>query len=386
MSEKFKSLETKAIHSGEPDPRIMGSVVTPIFQTAMFEYDGSPDYNNLKYARLSNMPNHEALHKKLAALENGERAVVTASGMAAISMALMSVLEGGGHFLAQKQAYGGTLGLIQNQLPSLNIRCDWIDPCKPETWRALLKPDTKAIYTEAMANPTMEVADHKAITAFAREHGLISLIDSTFATPVNFRPLEHGYHLSLHSATKYLNGHSDLIAGAVIGREDLLEKIHHKLNYFGGCLDAHACFLLHRGLRTLPVRVRWQNETTLSIARYLEDHPKIEKVHYPGLESHSGYAFARELFDGFGGVLSFVVKGGGDVAEKLIHNLQLPIHTFSLGGVETLIIQPSRTTHVAMSQKERVALGVTDSLIRLSVGLESADDIIEDFKQALAAE
>ena len=384
MSKKFKFLETKAIHSGEPEPRILGSVVTPIFQTAMFEYDGSPDYNNLKYGRLSNMPNHEALHKKLAALENGERAVVTASGMSAIALSLMTVMEGGGHFLAQRQAYGGTISLINNQLPSSGITCDWIDPQDPSGWAKLLKPETRAIYTEAMANPTMEVADHKAVVAFAKAHGLVSMIDSTFASPVNFRPLELGYDLSLHSATKYLNGHSDLIAGAAVGNGDLVERIHHKLNIFGACLDPHACFLLHRGLRTLPIRVHFQNESTLAIARFLASHPLIESVNYPGLESHSGYARAQELFDGCGGVLSFVVKGDGSTAESLIKGLQLPIHTFSLGGIETLIVQPSRTTHVTMDPQEREAIGITDNLIRLSVGLEATEDLISDFQQALS--
>jgi cystathionine beta-lyase/cystathionine gamma-synthase len=227
------------------------------------------------------------------------------------------------------------------------------------------------------------VADLKAVSAFARANGLISLIDNTFASPINFRPSEWGFDLSLHSCTKYLNGHSDIVAGAVIGRSNLIEEITHKLNHLGASLDPHACFLLHRGMKTLAVRMRHHNESALKIASYLQNHPAINSVNYPGLESHSDHQRARELFDGFSGMMSFELKGGVDDAERLIENLTLPVSAPSLGGVETLITRPATTSHSGMSPEDRQALGISDSLIRVSVGLEATEDLIDDFRQAL---
>ncbi|MFB0520742.1 MAG: PLP-dependent aspartate aminotransferase family protein, partial [Desulfatiglandales bacterium] len=234
-------------------------------------------------------------------------------------------------------------------------------------------------------NPLLQVADLKAVVEFAKGHGLVSLIDNTFASPVNFRPPEWGFDLSLHSCTKYLNGHSDIVAGAVLGRADLIEKITHRLNHLGGSLDPHACFLLHRGVKTLALRVKYQNESAVKIAQYLERHPAIKTINYPGLETHPRNKRARTLFDGFGGVLSFELKGGVDVAERFIQNMTLPILAPSLGGVETLITRPATTSHSGMSREDRQALGISDSLIRVSVGIEATEDVIQDFEQALKA-
>jgi len=218
---------------------------------------------------------------------------------------------------------------------------------------------------------------------FAKAHGFISLIDNTFSSPVNFRPPEWDFDLSLHSCTKYLNGHSDIVAGAVIGRANLIQKITHKLNHLGGSLDPHACFLLHRGLKTLAVRMRHQNESALKIAKFLEKHSSIKKVNYPGLESHPRHQRANELFDGFSGMLSFELNDGVQAAERFIQNTTLPISAPSLGGVETLITRPVTTSHSGMSPEDRQAMGISDALIRLSVGIEATEDIIEDFDQAL---
>jgi len=385
MAKVYKHLETKLIHAGEPEPLINGAVSMPIFQSATFEYTGETSYHDLRYIRLNNTPNHVALHQKLAALENAEAALVAASGMAAISTTLLTILSSGDHLLAQECLYGGTHDFITKDLPALGILFDFIDGDDPDSWREQLRPNTKAIYVETMTNPLLQVADLKAVVEFGKAHGLVSLIDNTFASPVNFRPPEWGFDLSLHSCTKYLNGHSDIVAGAVIGRADLIEKITHKLNHLGGSLDPHACFLLHRGLKTLAVRVKYQNESALKIAQFLEKYPAIENVNYPGLESHPRHQRARELFDGFSGMLSFELKGGVEAAERFIQNTTLPTIAPSLGGVEMLITRPATTSHSGMSPEDRQTLGISDSLIRVSVGIEATEDIIEDFERALKA-
>jgi len=383
MSKTYKHLETKLIHAGEPEPLISGAISMPIFQSSTFEYTGATSYHDLKYIRLNNTPNHIALHQKLAALENAEAALVTASGMAAITTTLLTILHSGDHLLAQECLYGGTHDFLTKDLEAFGISFDFIDGDDPDSWKHKLRPNTKAIYVETMTNPLLQVADLKAVVEFARTNGLLSLIDNTFASPVNFRPPEWGFDLSLHSCTKYLNGHSDIVAGAVIGRADLIEKITHKLNHLGGSLDPHACFLLHRGLKTLAVRMRYQNESALKIAKFLEGHPVVNRINYPGLESHPRHQRASELFDGFSGMLSFELNDGVQAAEHFIQNTTLPISAPSLGGVETLITRPATTSHSGMSPEERQALGISDTLIRLSVGIEATEDIIEDFYKAL---
>jgi cystathionine beta-lyase/cystathionine gamma-synthase len=382
MTKVYKQLETKLIHAGEPEPRISGAVSMPIFQSSTFEYAGQTSYHDLKYIRLNNTPNHIALHQKLASLENGA-ALVMASGMAAISTTLLTVLSSGDHLLAQDCLYGGTHDLITKDFGTFGISFDFIDADDPDSWKRQLRPNTKAIYCETITNPLLKIADLNAVVEFAKKHGLISLIDNTFSSPINFRPPEREFDLSLHSCTKYLNGHSDIVAGAVIGRGDLVEKIRHKLNHLGGSLDPHACFLLHRGMKTLAVRVKFQNESALKIAKFLEDHKAIGKVNYPGLESHPRHQRACELFDGFGGMLSFELKGDVEAAERFIQNTNLPIIAPSLGGIETLITRPATTSHSGLSREDRQRLGISDSLIRLSVGIEATGDIIEDLEQAL---
>jgi len=383
MGKTNREIDTKLIHAGEPSPLIQGAVSIPIFQSSTFEYAGQDSYHDLRYIRLNNTPNHVALHEKLAALENGEGALVSASGMAAISTTLLTLLSAGDHFLAQDCLYGGTHDLITKDLPAYGISSDFICGKDPEAWKNLLRPNTKAVYVESITNPLMQVANLKAIVQFAREHRLYSIIDNTFTSPINFRPLEHGFDLSIHSCSKYLNGHSDIVAGAVIGPAELITKITHKLNHLGGTLDPHACFLLHRGMKTLAVRVRQQNASAMEIARFLESRPEVERVHYPGLASHPQHERARGLFDGFGGMLSFELKGGVEPAERFIRNTTIPICAPSLGGVESLITRPVTTSHACLSPEECKKVGISESLIRLSVGLEATADILLDFEQAL---
>jgi cystathionine beta-lyase/cystathionine gamma-synthase len=384
MSKRTESIDTKLIHAGEPNPRILGAVNVPIFQSAMFEYAGETNYHDLKYIRLNNTPNQLALGLKLAALENAEAAIVASSGMAAISTALLTMLSPGGHLLVQDCLYGGTHDFVTEDLPALGIAYDFIDAQRPDSWKEKLRPNTKAVYVETITNPLMQVADHEAVVSFAKTHSLICMIDNTFASPINFRPPEFGYDLSIHSGTKYLNGHSDIVAGAIIGRSKLVEEVKFRLDHLGGSLDPHACFLLHRGIKTLALRVRYQNESALKIARFLRNHPAVQKVNYPGLDDHPQHQRAADLFDGFGGMLSFELKGGQPAAERFIEKTELPIVAPSLGGVETLLTQPAKTSHAGMLRQDRERLGISDGLIRMSVGIEGTEDIIQDFQQALS--
>ena len=382
---KFKHLATKTVRAGAPSPRIAGAVVTPIFQSAMFEYSGESSYHDLKYLRLNNTPTQVALHGKLAAIESGEAAVAMSSGMAAIATTLLSVLAPGDHLLAQECLYGGTHDLLTTELKQLGIETGFIDPDDASSWSRALRPNTRMIYVETISNPLIRVPDLDEVVRFAAAHGLVSAIDNTFATPVNYRPLERGFDLVLHSCTKYLNGHSDIVAGAVIGSQTWIERITHRLNHLGGSLDPHACFLLDRGLKTLVLRVRHQSESALAISRRLERHPSVVAVNYPGLSSHPQHARALRLFEGCSGMLSFELEGGAAAADRFMKLTTLPILAPSLGGPETLLTRPSLTSHAGMRSDDRLALGITDGLIRMSVGLEACDDIVDDLEQALEA-
>ncbi len=385
MSDPSRRIETQAIHAGEPRPRIKGAVVMPIFQSATFEYgDDAPGYHDVRYIRLNNTPNHVAVQEKLAALEGAEAALVTASGMAAISTTLLTVLRPGERLLAQRALYGGTHGFVTDELKDFGVTVDFFDAGDPGSFAGHLRPSTRAVYVEAITNPLVEVCDLRAVAAFAREHRLLALIDSTFASPYNFRPLEHGFDLVLHSCTKYLNGHSDLVAGAVVGRAELVTAVTRRLNHLGGCLNPETCALLHRGMKTLALRVRAQNENALTLALALEKNPAVARVAYPGLESHPGHARAKALFRGFGGMLSFEPRGGVAAAEAMLRRLTIPLVAPSLGGVETLVTRPVTTSHAGLTREERQAIGITDELVRVSVGVEAKEDLVEDFERALA--
>ena len=383
MSDRKMRMETKLIHAGEPEPRIEGAVVLPVFQSSTYESRGEKSYRDIRYIRLNNTPNHRALHRKLAVIEGAEDALVTASGMAAISTTLLTVLSSGDHLLANSTLYGGTLDFIVKDFPGMNLSCDWIYGTDPSDWAKKLRPNTKAVYMESITNPLIQVPDLKAVVAFAKKNGLVSIIDNTFATPINFRPSEWGFDLSLHSGTKYLNGHSDIVCGAIIGKAFWINRAFDKLMHLGGSLDPHACFLLHRGLKTLSVRVRCQNESAFQLAVFLRGHPAVDRVNYSGLESSPDYERAQGLFDGFGGMLSFEVRGGLPAAEKFLKNLTIPIVAPSLGGVETLVTLPAATSHLEMDPEERRTLGIADGLVRVSVGLEAVGDLVSDFSDAL---
>jgi len=378
----MSTLDTKAVHDGEPEPRIEGAVSLPIFQTATYTHE-DPDAP-VRYVRYNNSPNHEALHQKLASLESTAAARVTASGMAAISSTLLSLLDAGDHLVSPQGLYGGTLDLFADLCPRFDIGHSVLPGDDSAGWAEAVTPSTTVLYAESITNPRLEVPDLEAMVAFAEEHDLVAVIDSTFASPVNVRPAEIGFDVVLHSGTKYLAGHSDLAAGVVAGSEDLLDQIGYTLKLLGGTLDPHACFLLQRSLKTLGVRVRQQNETARAVANTLTAHDAIETVHYPGLASHPDHDRAARFFDGFGGMVSFELAEETDVG-SFFDALSLPIRAPSLGGVESLITQPIHTSHAGMDPAEREALGITERFVRLSVGLEGADDLTADLSSALDA-
>ena len=373
---------TTAIHAGELRPRVEGAIGTPIFQSSTYEYHGE-DYHDIGYMRLSTSPNHIVLGRRIAALEGSEAALATASGMAAITTALLTVMSTGDHLLVQDCLYGGTTGLLTNEFGRLGITHSHIDPQDPTTWAAKLQPTTRVIYVETLTNPLIQMADLEAVVEFAREHGLISIIDNTFASPVNCRPAELGFDLVMESCTKYMNGHTDIIAGSVAGSKDLVWKVKVTLDHLGGILDTHTCYLLERGLKTLPIRIREHNATALEIARFLETHSSVERVHYPGLESHPNHERATRLLTGFGGMLSFELKGAVEEAERFLSKLTIPVVAASLGGAESLIVRPAAAIHGSLPPEERARSGITDTLIRFSVGLEDPADLLQDLESAL---
>lgn len=381
--------DTRLIHAAAPDPRIAGSVVTPIFQSAMGvqppEGPASPQeaLASLQYIRLHNTPNHLEIQGRLASLEGAEAALVCASGMAAISASLLSVVVPGDHLLVCDQLYGGSHALIHGELNRLGVSSTTVDGSDPGSWRAALRPETKAFYLETMTNPLLRLPDLPAAAAFSKEHGLVSLTDNTLASPVLCRPIEVGIDISLHSATKYLNGHSDILAGAVLGSEKWVGEIASRLTLLGGCLDPNACFLLTRGLKTLGVRMERQCTNAQALAEFLAGHPAVEHVNYPGLPGHPGSVEAREWLSGWGGLLSFELAGGESAARKLVQAVLIPAYAPSLGGTETLITMPVDSSHAILSPEERQAAGVGPGLVRVALGIEGQADLIEDFRQAL---
>ena len=378
----MSTLDTRSVHAGEPEPRIEGAVSMPVFQTATYTHD-NPDASP-RYVRYNNTPNHEALHEKLAALTQTESALVTASGMAAISSALLSLLEAGDHLVAPRSLYGGTLDLFNDLLPHFDIEHTLVAEDTPDAWAAALQPNTEVLYAESITNPLLEVPDLETMVDFAEAHDLAAVIDNTFASPVNLRPAELGFDVVLHSGTKYLGGHSDLAAGAVAGPSYLLDPVRHTTKLLGGMLDPHACFLLHRSLKTLGVRVRQQNATAQAVAEALARHDAVDRVRYPGLPSHPDHERGGVLLDGFGGMMSFELVSGATV-DAFFDVLSLPIRAPSLGGVETLITQPIHTSHKNVDPAVREALGITERFVRLSVGLEGAEDLVDDLTAALDA-
>ena len=372
-------IATQLIHAGSR--HLGGAVIDPIFQSANFLQQGARSYGDVRYLRLSNSPQQQALGERLARIEGAEAALSFASGMAAISTALLSVLRAGDHLLIQRNVYGGTATLL-GDLHRLGITHTTIDASDPQRWTAALTPQTRAVYVEALSNPLLEVPALDAVVSFARQHDLVSLIDATFVSPVGFQPIPFGFDLVVHSATKYLNGHSDVVAGVVAGAQARVDAVLHLQHHLGGSLDAHACFLLERGLKTLALRVPRQSATAARLAATLHDHPAVHGVRYPGLPTDPHHARASQWFAHFGGMLAFETQDE-PAAERFLQRLQIPLNAASLGGLESLVVRPSRSSHLGMTPAERQGLGISDRLIRMSVGIEDPDDLVEDVLQAL---
>ncbi len=361
-------------------------MVPPVVLSSTFFYGGKgEEASALRYSRYGNNPNQQLVAAKMAALEGTEAALLLSSGMAAISLTIFSAAEAGDHLVASRYLYGTTLELFTHELPRRGIDVTFIEPADESAWEGAVRENTRVLYLEVPTNPALRLFDPRPPAALAAERGLLFAVDTTFASPVNVRMAELGAGAVIHSATKYLGGHTDLIAGVVSGSAELIGKVQDLMKLYGPAPDPHMAWLLDRGMKTLVVRVARQNENALALARWFADRPEVEEAIYPGLESHPDHTLASELLDGYGGMLSVVVKGGGEAADAFAEAVELALIAPSLGGVETLISQPRYTSHRHQTRDEREAMGVPDGLLRISVGLEDAEDLMSDFDRALRA-
>jgi methionine-gamma-lyase len=380
---------TLAIHTGEEKFHVGTAVGTTISRTANFTFASTEEMKRWAegkssayiYSRYGN-PTLAVAEKKIAALEGAEDAVVTASGSAAISAALLSQLRAGDEVIATRQLYGGSYKLLRDTLPGFGIAVRHVESDLAGIEK-LVGPRTKVLYVESPTNPTLRLVDLAKAVAFAQEWGLISMVDSTFASPVLQKPLEMGFNIVLHSASKYLAGHSDVIAGVAAGSGALMRGVRANVIQIGGSMDPEAAFLLIRGMKTLEIRIRRQCETAMAVARYLAKHPKVARVHYPGLPAHPDHKLAKRQMRGFGGMMAFDLKGGLAAARRFCDRVRVFYLAASLGGVESLVILPVYTSHYKMSAAELEAAGVQPGTVRVSIGLEDAGDLIEDLRQAL---
>ncbi len=375
---------TDAVHAGQPSARPGEPVVAPIVRSSTFHWSGPSD-GDLLYSRYGNNPNQHSVAGKIAALEGTEAALALASGMAAISMTLLAAADAGDHIVAGRHLYGATHALLANELPRRGIATTFVDPGDSSSWQAALTRQTRVVFIELPTNPSLRVFDIAPARDAARSAGAILAADMTFATPVNIRAAEHGVDAVIHSATKYLGGHSDLIAGAVAGSAALIARVTKMMKLYGGSLDPQAAWLLERGLRTLPVRMERHNRSAHALAEWFTGVEGVRRVIYPGLPGHPDHACAARLLAGYGGMVSIVLAGGGEAADRFCSHLRLAAPAPSLGGVETLVSQPRHTSHVDMSAVERDALGIPDGFVRISVGLEDVEDLKADFGAAVAA-
>ena len=374
---------TLGVHAGAQTGD-SAAVVPPIVQSATFFGGGPDEPGEVRYTRYGTNPNQVEVADKVAALEGMDAGVALGSGMAATALTLLAATRSGDHVVASQHLYGATRQLLEKELPRRGIHADFVDPTRARNWRLALKKQTRILFLEIPTNPTLRVFDPRPVAALAQETGTLMVVDSTFASPVNLRCGELGADAVIHSATKYLGGHSDLIAGVVVGSDILMDEIRQMLKMYGPALDPHAAWLLARGIRTLDVRVRRQNENALTLARWLEEQEGVERVIHPGLASHPDHALASELMDGYGGMLSMVLEGGGGAADVFCGALELALLAPSLGGVETLVSQPRYTSHVHFTAGQRTELGIPDGFVRVSVGVEDVEDLQADFAQALA--
>jgi methionine-gamma-lyase len=383
-------MQTRAVHASREVNRTE-AVSPPIYQTTTFSAETAEAFAEIAlatrpaefYTRYGN-PNHEMVEATLASLEGGESALVTSSGMAAIFAVIAGTLTQGDHVVAQRNHYAGTMALLRDLLPRWGIEVTLVEQTDPASFAAAIRPTTRLLYVETPVNPLMEITDLRAIVALGRAHGVTTVCDNTFATPINQRPLALGIDAVVHSATKYIGGHHDATAGAVVGSRAFIERVWKFALIAGSTLSPFDAWLLLRGLRTLGLRVERHNRNALALATALASHPAVERVHYPGLASHPQHALASSQMDGFTGMLSVELRGGAPAAERLIASLRLATRAASLGGFETLVVHPASMWSLQLSPEVRAATGIHDGLVRISVGLEDEVDLLADFAQALA--
>jgi len=381
MTNKSQGINTLCTHAGELIDTQFKGAVSPLYMSTSYAFE---DVEVKRYPRYFNTPNQVALAKKMAALEHGEAALIFGSGMAAVSTAMMAFLHSGDHVVLQKTLYGGTRNLIVEEFKKFGISYSFTKDLKPKSFEAEIKKNTKVIYIETPSNPLLTITDLDAISKIAKKHGLVSMIDNTFASPVNQNPIDFGIDVVIHSATKYMGGHSDILAGTVISSEAHIETIFQLAKNFGGNLSDYTVWLLERSIKTMGLRVKAQNKNAKKVAKYLEKHEDVERVYYPGLKSHPDHKLAKSQMRGFGGMLSFELKEGIN-ASLFQKHLKMIKPSMSLAGVESTILLPTLTSHALLSAEEREEQGIKDNLMRFSVGIEEKEDLIEDLEQALEA-
>lgn len=370
---------TKSVHTGSPGDAQFKGIVTPIFPSSAYDYEG---VDSTRYPRYFNTPNQKAVAEKVAALENGEDGLLFSSGMAAILTSLFAMMKKGDHAIFQNDLYGGTFHAVINELPRYGIDYTMVDASDSRNFEKAIRPETRIIYIETPSNPTLKITDIRAVAAIAKKHSIISIIDNTFASPVNQNPIDFGIDIVTHSGTKYIGGHSDLCCGVAVATKAIIQEIWQSAIHFGGSLDAHTCWLVERSLKTIVLRVRQQNQNALTIAQLLQSDSRVGHVYYPGLPEHPHHALAKsQMPGGYGGMLSFEVNSD---AHLFMSKLKLIRRAISLGGVESTVTSPAKTSHVKMTPSERASIGVTDNLVRFSVGIEDVKDLIHDIQQALA--
>ncbi len=384
MPRRTPGRSTLAIHGDGATRAAREPVAPPIYQSSTFVSPVGPQ-DEVLYTRYGNNPNQLRLAERLARLEGAEAAIFVGSGMGATALAHLAVLNPGDHLLSSEWIYGGTRRLFLEEFTRFGIEVSFVNPDRQREWRQRLRKNTRAIFVETPTNPLMRILDVTWLATLAEAEGIALLVDSTFATPMNYRPLEQGADLVIHSATKYLNGHTDVIAGAVAGETTVVEEVRERMKLWGQALDPHAAWLIERGLKTLGVRMERHNRTGLAVATWLEGQAKVRRVHYPGLASHPDHELAAKVLDGFSGMVGLELVGGARAAERCLRALRLLTHAPSLGGVESLVSEPRFTSHAALTPDERAAAGIPDGFLRLSLGLEDADDIMEDLARGLAA-
>ena len=382
---------SKAIHMGNLASPIYGEVSVPIFQSATFSFPNieegaarfSQEHPGFIYSRLDN-PTVKALEENVAALENGTRGLATSSGMAAISTLFLALLDNNSHVVATDALYGSTRLILESEFSRFGVTSTFVDTSNSDNLRKALSPETRLVFVETPTNPTMSITDLRATAEITHQHGALLAVDNTFASPYLQRPLEFGADVVVHSLTKYINGHSDVLGGMIIvGNDELHIRIRKILRFFGSVMDPHQAWLILRGVRTLPVRMEKAQQNAMRLAEFLRTHRKVTWVRYPGLQSHPQHELAKRQMDGFGAMLCFGVKQGLDGGKILLNNVRLITLAVSLGGVESLIEHPASMTHASIPREEREQAGILDELVRLSVGCEDYEDLQEDLDQAL---